>query len=48
MNMKPTVYTYNMVISCLSKCSSSDRNIFTQVEELLAKMELYSLEDEQT
>jgi len=48
MNMKPTVYTYSMVISCLSKCSSSDRNIFTQVEELLAKMELYSLEDEQT
>jgi len=37
-----------MVISCLSKCSSSDQNIFTQIEELLAKMEFYSLEDEQT
>ena len=45
LNMKPTVYTYNMVISCLSKCSSSDPNIVTQVEELLAKMELSSLED---
>jgi len=46
LNMKPTIYTYNMVISCLSKCSSVDPNIVTQVEELLAKMEhLSSLGD---
>lgn len=42
LNMKPTIYTYNLVISCLSKYSYRDPNSVDQAERLIKKLEVLS------
>jgi hypothetical protein len=42
LNMKPTIYTYNLVTSCLSKYAYRDPVPVDQAERLLKKLEVLS------
>jgi hypothetical protein len=41
-HMKPTIYTYNLVISCLSKYAHHDSSVVEQAEGLLQKLDFLS------
>lgn len=41
-HMKPSIYTYNLVISCLSKYAHHDSSVVEQAEGLLQKLDLLS------